>query len=150
MEEIVKQVAESVEKEANARAVFGQAVKLERHTVIPVASVNLGGGGGGAMPGPRTPALVRALRGGGAGMGLNVRPVGFIHEREGEVVFTPIHVDVANRPWLSELASGLGRSFDVLTSLAGAAGSRMLGRVNGAGRRTSGRPTPADESARAS
>ena len=129
MEAIVKQVAESVEKEANARAVFGQAVKLERHTVIPVAAVNLGGGGGAAMPGGRAPTLLRLLRGGGGGVGLNVRPVGFIHERNGEVVFTPIHVDVVNRPWMSELASGLGRAFEVLTSLARAAGTRKLGRV---------------------
>jgi uncharacterized spore protein YtfJ len=91
LEEIVKQVAETIQKEANARAVFGEATKLDTHVLIPVASVtvNISGGGGG---GARRPAQeIARLFGGGSGA-LNVvsTPVGFIHEKDGQVVFTRI------------------------------------------------------------
>jgi uncharacterized spore protein YtfJ len=117
LEEVVKQVAQALEMEGNSKVVFGEPVKLESKTVIPVAQVRLGAGGGGVMPGGETSGLLKALISGGGGGGFDVRPVGFIHERDGEVVFTPIHLDVRNKPFLTEAASGLGRVIDTVTSV---------------------------------
>ena len=90
-EEIVKQVAETIQKEANARAVFGEPAKLDTHVVIPVASVVIslsgGGGGGSRKPGAE---IARLFGGGGGGLQVIATPVGFIHEKNGEVVFTRI------------------------------------------------------------
>ena len=90
-EEIVKQVADTIQKEANARAVFGDPAKLDTRIVIPVASVHisLSGGGGGGSRRPR--AEFARLFGGGTGeLSVSATPVGFIHEKNGEVVFTRI------------------------------------------------------------
>jgi len=100
---VVHEAIAALEAEGNVRAVFGEPVKLETRTVIPVATVALGGGGGGVRTlgsaidivrrwtsrkdTARAPAPVLA---GGAGGGLEVRPAGFIWEEAGKVVFTRI------------------------------------------------------------
>jgi uncharacterized spore protein YtfJ len=110
----VHDIAEMIEHEGSVRAVFGPPTKLETRTIIPVASVALGGGGGGmgslgaaidglrrrflggvtsnwlsaAAPKPREEPG-RTFVGGGGG-GLDVRPVGFICEEDGRVVFRRI------------------------------------------------------------
>ena len=90
-EEIVRQVAETIQKEANARAVFGEPAKLDTKVVIPVASVVIqisgGGGGGTRKPGAE---IARLFGGGGGGLNVTAAPVGFIHEKDGAVVFTRI------------------------------------------------------------
>ena len=90
-EEIVKQVAETIQKEANARAVFAEPMKLDTHIVVPVASVvvSVGGGGGGGSRQPDV-KLPRIFGGGGGGINVVSKPVGFIHEKDGQVVFTYI------------------------------------------------------------
>jgi len=90
-EEIVKQVAETIQKEANARAVFGEPAKLDTHIVIPVASVVISISGGG-VGGSRKPGaeIARLLGGGGGGLNVVASPVGFIHEKDGVVIFTRI------------------------------------------------------------
>ena len=101
-QEIVKQIVHAFETEANVKAVFGEPVKLDGHSVIPVAAVfvsigggaGLGGGFGKAVQGAVELAqrfLPRGLAGGGGG-GINlwVRPVGFIHDDKDAVTFTPI------------------------------------------------------------
>jgi uncharacterized spore protein YtfJ len=117
MEEMVKQIAEAVEKEGNSRAVFGEPMKLETKTVIPVAAIQLAGGGGvGGSPEKNGQRLIKAIFGGGGGGGFDVHPVGFIHERNGEVVFTPIHLDVRGKPYLTEASAGIGRAIDTLST----------------------------------
>ncbi len=125
MEEIVKQIAETLEREGNARAVFGEPMKLESKTVIPVAVIGFGGGGGlGAAP--DSSKLVKAIFSGGGGGGFNIRPVGFIHERGGEVVFTPIHIDVRGKPFLNEASTGLGRAIDAVSGVVTGYASKAL------------------------
>jgi uncharacterized spore protein YtfJ len=127
-EDVVKQVAETLEREGNARAVFGEPVKLETKTVIPVACVQLGGGGGGMRPGAAARGkLAQLMLGGGGGGGFLVYPVGFIHEEHGEVVFTPIHLDVKDKPLLAEASHGLGKTIDVVTSAFSAFARKQLG-----------------------
>jgi uncharacterized spore protein YtfJ len=115
VDEMIKQVTTTLEKQGNARAVFSEPIKLESHTVIPVATVGVGGAGataGGRQGGPLT-----RLLGAGGGMGLSIRPVGFIHESGSEVVFTAIHLDGAGQPFLSEAATAVGRLARALTAL---------------------------------
>jgi uncharacterized spore protein YtfJ len=83
-EAIAKHIAETIEHSGTAKAVFGEPVKLATQTIIPVAAIaaNVGGGGGRAGIGG----------GGGGGFHLRVIPVGYIHEKDGAVVFTTIDV----------------------------------------------------------
>ncbi|MBS2031850.1 MAG: hypothetical protein JST54_28395 [Deltaproteobacteria bacterium] len=115
IDEMMKQVATTLEKEGNAKTIFAQPVKLESHTVIPVAAVNFAAAAAGSgMPGAGK--LARFLGGGGGG-GIDVKPVGFIHESGTEVVFTPIHIDAKGKPFATEGASAIGRVMGVLTSM---------------------------------
>lgn len=106
IEELVKQVAVTLERDVSSQAVFGPAFELEHHKIVPVAVVAGGAGGGGASPG-----------GGGLGFGVNVRPVGFIHETGDHVVFTPIHVEPAYRSAGAEAAAfGLRKAIELFAS----------------------------------
>jgi uncharacterized spore protein YtfJ len=88
IQKLVHDVAETLQRDANARAVFGEPVTLGEHTILPVAMVimALGGGGGGLSPDPEKPMGM----GGGGGLDVKTLPVGFIHESDGEVRFTAI------------------------------------------------------------
>jgi uncharacterized spore protein YtfJ len=119
MEEIVKEIAAALEKEGNSKAVFGEPVKLETKTVIPVAAVRLGAGGAAMSPHAQASEIVKALFGGGGGGAFDVHPVGFISEKNGEVTFTPIHLDVRGKPFLNEASAGIGRVIDTVTSIVG-------------------------------
>ena len=80
--EIVQRLAERIGLTARAAAVFGEPVKHDDVTVIPVARTAWGFGGGGGGEPPQDGA------GGGAG-GL-VSPIGFIEVRSGDARFVPI------------------------------------------------------------
>jgi uncharacterized spore protein YtfJ len=100
---VVHEITTTIEREGNVRAIFGEPMKLETRTVIPVARIAMGAGGGGvrslgaAIDTVRrwlSPKRVhaepsRTLAGGGGG-GLDVHPVGFLCEENGRVVFTRI------------------------------------------------------------
>lgn len=122
LDDLVKQVAASLEHEGSPHAVFGDAVKLEHHTIVPVAVVSSGAGGGGAAPGSSSARSASnhpkgappQMSAGGAGFALLVRPVGFIHEEDGEVVFTPIHVDRGASALVNEAAEAVRRAVDLV------------------------------------
>lgn len=105
IEDLVKQVAVTLERDGGAQAVFGPSIELAHHVIVPVAVVSGGAAGAGSQAS------------GGLGLGLNVRPVGFIHESGDHVVFTPIHVDDAKRSVFTEAAHGLRRAIDLAFSL---------------------------------
>lgn len=100
---VAHEVALAIEHEGNVGAVFGSPMKLETRTVIPVARVALGAGGGGVstlgaaidtvrrwfQPKEVRVAPARTFAGGGGGA-LEVHPVGFLCEENGRVVFTRI------------------------------------------------------------
>lgn len=111
-EDMVKQVALTLERDGSVQAVFGQSIELQHHTIVPVAVVTGGGGGGGSQ------GAENGGYAGGMGIGLNVRPVGFIYEQGDDVVFTPIHVDGrTNRPLWTEAAFGVRRAIDLATAV---------------------------------
>jgi len=84
LEAIAKHIAETIGHSGDAKAVFGEPLKLATQVIVPVAAVSSHVGGGGGRSGIGS--------GGGGGFHLRVVPVGYIHERDGAVVFTPIDV----------------------------------------------------------
>jgi uncharacterized spore protein YtfJ len=95
LEVVIKEIAETVQREGSVRAVFGDPLKLDTHSIIPVAAVriNLGGGMGSAKA-PAADNLKAKLMpsgfGGGGGINIEAVPLGFIFEREGTVTFNAI------------------------------------------------------------
>lgn len=110
-EDLMDQLALTLERDGSVQAVFGEPIKLEQHTIVPVAVVT-GGAGAGGSQGADAGGFA-----GGAGFGLNVRPVGFIHESGENVIFTPIHLDVRNKPVLTEAAFGVRRAVELASSV---------------------------------
>ncbi len=111
VEETMQQVAKTLEGEVGVRAVFGEPMKLDNHTVVPVAMMGLGGGigFGPGLLGKIGEKVARTAGGaGGGGLAMNLRPIGFIHESGSEVVFTPIPTRGRDNPFAVQAASSLG------------------------------------------
>lgn len=79
----IERIAEQLQVHANAKQVYGEPVERNGTTIIPVARVQWGFGGGGIGRG-------LAERGGGGG-GARAFPTGFIELRDGKAEFRPIH-----------------------------------------------------------
>lgn len=81
--EHVPRIAERIGAAARAEAVFAEPVERDGVTVIPVAKVRWGFGGG--MGAQRR----HGAEGGGGGGGVIASPVGFIELRDGQARFRP-------------------------------------------------------------
>lgn len=79
---ILERIARAVQGQASAKQVYGDPVERDGTTIIPVARVQWGFGGGGIGHG-------LSERGGGGG-GVAARPVGYIEIRDGKTEFHPI------------------------------------------------------------
>jgi uncharacterized spore protein YtfJ len=117
IENAVKDIAAALEKESNTKAVFGEPMKLDNKVVIPVAAVRIGAGGAAVAPPANASDFMKAVFGGGGGGAYDLRPIGFISEHNGEVVFTPIHIDVRGKPFLNEASHGLGRVIETVSEI---------------------------------
>jgi uncharacterized spore protein YtfJ len=82
MSDLLERLAQQIQVNANAKQVYGEPVERDGTTVIPVAKVQWGFGGGGIGRGA-------AERGGGGG-GARAYPTGFIELRDGKAEFRPI------------------------------------------------------------
>jgi uncharacterized spore protein YtfJ len=91
LEAIATQLTQVIQKEANIKAIFGEPIKLDEHTIIPVARVRitLGGGGGSGTGSTPTPGKNDGEAGmlgtagasaGGGGLDIDVAPLGFIRD----------------------------------------------------------------------
>jgi len=78
----VERVAERMGMQASAKAVYAEAVERDGVTVIPVAKVRWGFGGGTGRK--------QGKRGKGGGGGLHAAPLGYIEIKEGQTEFKPI------------------------------------------------------------
>jgi uncharacterized spore protein YtfJ len=88
-QDLITKVTETVQKNANTKAVFGDPIEKDGVTVIPVSKVSYsGGGGGGQGKEPRE----EKVEGSGMGLGLHIKnsPVGYIEIKGGEAVFKRI------------------------------------------------------------
>jgi uncharacterized spore protein YtfJ len=102
---IVEMLAEKVGVRAAAGAVFGQPVESDGVTVIPVAKVRWGFGGGsgrGIEEGSETGEIGEGSGGGGGAM---ASPLGFIEIRDGRAEFKRTHDPVSAVPVI--LAAGV-------------------------------------------
>jgi hypothetical protein len=99
---LLVRLAELIGAKAGVQAVFGEPVRLEGMTVIPVARVRWGfGGGGGRADGPKTgPAS-----GSGGGGGVAADPIGYVEILSTGPAFRPIRDPYPSPVFL--LASGL-------------------------------------------
>jgi len=78
----LERVAEKMGVHASAKAVYADPVQHDDVTVIPVAKLRWGfGGGSGRKPGKR---------GKGGGGGMQAAPLGYIEIKEGQTQFKPI------------------------------------------------------------
>jgi uncharacterized spore protein YtfJ len=82
MSDLLERLAQQIQVNANAKQVYGEPVERDGTTIIPVAKVQWGFGGGGIGHGA-------AERGGGGG-GARAYPTGFIELRDGKAEFRPI------------------------------------------------------------
>lgn len=89
LEAVAAQLAQTIQKEANINAIFGEPKQLDQHTIIPVARIKVtlaGAGGGGKGPAPGgaeggdAPSGTAGGTGGGGGMDIEVQPIGFIRD----------------------------------------------------------------------
>lgn len=129
IDETMKEVVRTLEHEVGVKAVFGEPVKLDNHTVVPVAMVGLGGGGGLGRAlldrlGRKAEKPEKSAAGNGDGRGaaagalaLGVRPIGFIHESGDEVIFTPIPTRGRENPFTVQAASSLGHLVNAFAGL---------------------------------
>lgn len=103
LDAIAHELAALFRAEANTRTIFGEPIQLETRKIIPVAAIEIGAGGGGGFGQGAGADAVRGVietakqllptgRGaGGAGaLAVKVRPIGYICEENGRVVFTEI------------------------------------------------------------
>jgi uncharacterized spore protein YtfJ len=89
LEAIAAQIAQTIQKEANINAIFGEPKQLDQHTIIPVARIKVAfGGGAGSGSGltprkkdeaPESVSSASAI-GGGGGLEIEVQPLGFIRD----------------------------------------------------------------------
>lgn len=116
---LLERLAELVGANANVQTVFGQPVRHEGVTVIPVARVRWGFGGGGGLSEapPSGPAS-----GSGGGGGVAADPIGYLELRSEGSLFRPIR-DPYPSPALVFL-SGLSAAL-VIRALARLVGARL-------------------------
>jgi uncharacterized spore protein YtfJ len=78
---LLERLAENIQVHANAKQVYGEPIERDGATIIPVARVQWGFGGGGIGQG--------VLERGGGGGGVRAMPAGFIEIRNGSAEFRP-------------------------------------------------------------
>jgi uncharacterized spore protein YtfJ len=88
--EILASLAEKLGSKASVSAVFGESVERTGITIIPVARVSFGFGGGIGRGGRQSEIAHAGGGGGGGGGGVSADPAGYIEITEGNAVFKPI------------------------------------------------------------
>jgi uncharacterized spore protein YtfJ len=86
----LERIAEKLSVTASSKAVYGEPVEHEGVTIIPVAKVRYGFGGGSGKKSTK--------EGEGGGGGLQASPMGYIEMKDGETQFRPIRDPMAFVP----------------------------------------------------
>ncbi len=86
----VERVAEKMGIHASAKAVYADPVEHDGVTVIPVAKLRWGFGGGSGRK--------KGKRGQGGGGGMHAAPLGYIEMKDGQTQFKPIRDPLALVP----------------------------------------------------
>ncbi|MFE0251014.1 spore germination protein GerW family protein [Streptomyces sp. NPDC059010] len=83
---LLERLAEKLGGRASVTAVYGEPVTADGVTVIPVAKVGFGFGGGAG----RAVEGTKLGDGGGGGGGVEAKPLGYIEIRDGNATYKPI------------------------------------------------------------
>lgn len=86
--ELLEKIAESLGSTATVKSVFGEPIQVEGKTVVPVAKVAYGFGGG---SGSRTQKPHEPAEGGGGGGGMRAFPAGALEITAKRTRFVPFH-----------------------------------------------------------
>lgn len=102
VKELIKEIKENLEKSANTRSIFGDVMKIEDISIIPVGSFTMKGGGGGGFGSMGSKGEVdldetkgdeagaKTGKGGGLGLTIDVKPVGYIKIKDGNAEYVEI------------------------------------------------------------
>jgi uncharacterized spore protein YtfJ len=95
LEAIAREIAHTIQREANINAVFGEPKQLDDRKIIPVGQVSVIFGSGASERGNARAGDKEqsgTVFGGSAGGNLEIKvlPLGFIHEKEGGAVYSAI------------------------------------------------------------
>ena len=105
IKELIKEIKENLEKSANTKSIFGDVMKIEGLSIIPVGSFTMKGGGGGSIGsmGSKTETETETEdeakgdesesntgKGGGLGITVDVNPVGYIRIKDGNAEYVEI------------------------------------------------------------
>jgi len=100
VKQLIKEIKENLEKTANIKSIFGDVMKVDDLSIIPVGSIKMKGGGGGGIgsAGPKielkkdedSDEETATGKGGGLGMTIDVTPVGYIKIKEGNAEYIDI------------------------------------------------------------
>ena len=98
--EMVQKLADDLQNYASTEAIFGEPIKLNKATVVPVCKMSVGYGGGG---GTGEESGEAKGSGGGVGGGVKIEPAALIVENEGEVSVVSIKNEVSKFDSLIEM-----------------------------------------------
>jgi uncharacterized spore protein YtfJ len=112
----VERLAELVGAKANVRAVFGEPIQKGELTVVPVARVRWGVGGGSGKSDAKTDGPASGSGGGG---GAVADPVGYLEIVRGEATFRPIRAPYPNPALVLAAALGAAIVIRAISRLAG-------------------------------
>jgi uncharacterized spore protein YtfJ len=90
--QVFESLAERLQSSATVKSIYGDPIQIEDRTIIPVARVAYGlGGGSGTAPSPGGEGTVQDRpEGQGGGGGVMVAPIGVIEVADGVTRFVPI------------------------------------------------------------
>ena len=103
VKQLIKEIKENLEKSANTKSIFGDVMKVDDISIIPVGSFTMKGGGGGGFGsmGSKTETEseeesksdevgTKSGQGGGLGLTIDVKPVGYIKIKDGVAEYVEI------------------------------------------------------------
>ncbi len=90
LQKYFENIQQAVSSSANVRTVFGDPISAEGKTIIPVARVRYGFGGGMGTGPTRSGDEQRIGQGGGGGGGVIVQPVGVVEVSTAGTRFVPV------------------------------------------------------------
>jgi uncharacterized spore protein YtfJ len=120
VKDLLREVAEKIERTANVKAVFGEPIGDGNDMVIPVARVGVRAGGGGGSGDSITGPSPRG-KGNGVGLGMKIdaSPVGYIKRNQNGAVF----ISTIDR----NKAIALGAGVAIVALLVVRAGIKLFG-----------------------
>lgn len=94
-QELIKDITDKIQTNANVKVVFGDPIKEEGITIIPVAKIRVRGGGGGGRGKNREVPYVEGENpdinsGMGVGIAIDSTPLGYIRVSNGQAEFIEI------------------------------------------------------------